>query len=143
MRSVGHAVVGISLLFLGAAASWADGTVAPTASPTGVKAESTPAKGDASAAKSDVAAIKTAIVGKWRSVDDGEVMEFNADGSARIIDPNAAFVATYGVLDDGTLRINVPVFAKNSDFLYKLEVKGDEMTLTLKDRQPRKYLRIK
>jgi len=143
MRRVRYVAVGVSLLLLGGATSWAESGAAPSAAATAGKAESTPAQGDAATSKVDVAALKTGIVGNWRSVDDGEVMAFAADGDARIKDPNATFTATYTVGDDGALHINVPVFAKGSDFTYKVEVKGDAMTLTLKDRPPRTYERIK
>jgi uncharacterized protein (DUF2147 family) len=113
----------------------------PKAEPTAPQASPTAAQ--AAATKADVAKIKGAIVGKWKSPDDGEVMDFGADGSARVNDPNATFIGTYQFLDDGTLRVDLPAFMKQNDFVYAVELKDPVLILTLKGRNPRKYERIK
>jgi len=112
----------------------------PKGSPTGAPASPTAAQ--AAATKADIARIKDAIVGKWKSPDDGEVMDFGADGSARVNDPNATFIGTYQFLDDGNLRIDLPAFMKQNDFVYAVELKDRVLILTLKGHTPRKYERI-
>jgi uncharacterized protein (DUF2147 family) len=144
MRIVRTAVVGVSVLLLSVSVRWAaDSNANATASPTAAKTEPAAAKTGATAAPGGATAIKDAIVGNWRCAVDGEVMEFAADGSARVKDPNAMFMATYKILDDGSLHLEVPAFANQKDFVYQMELTGDQLTLTLKDQKPRTYDRIK
>ena len=151
MRITRTAAVGMSIFMLSASvASAADGkaegTAGPTAGqtvPTVAKTEPASAKTEPTAGQGGSKAIKDAIVGSWKCAADGEVMEFAADGSARVKDPNAMFLATYNLLDDGRLHLEVPVFGKQKDLTYTVELTGDELTLTFKDQQPRKYNRVK
>lgn len=142
MRITRTVVVGSTLFMLSASVtSAADGKADATAAPTG-QTVPTAAKTEPTTAQGGSKAIKDAIVGSWKCAADGEVMEFAADGSARVKNPNAMFVATYTVRDDGSLHLDVPVFGKQKDLTYKVELKGDELTLTL-DQKPRKYERVK
>lgn len=144
MSIVQTGVVGISVLLLSASlTAAADSNAGATAGPTAATADPTVAKTEPTAGQGGATAIKDAIVGGWKSVDDGEVMEFAADGGVRIKDPNAMFVATYKLLDDGSLHLEVPAFGKKKDFVYKVDLKGEELTMTLKDQKPRKYARVK
>ena len=144
MSIVRTAIVGMSILSLGVGGAWAaDSSAAANATAPAGKTAPTPAKPDAAAAKGGALPIKDSMVGSWKSVDDGEVMELAADGNARVKDPNATFTATYKLLDDGSMHLEVPIFGKQKDFFYKIELKGDELTLTMKDRKPRTYVRVK
>jgi len=143
MNIVRAVLVGISALLISANGAWAaESSATPAGSATAGKSDPTP-KAEATVAKGDPKGIKDTIVGKWKSPDDGEVMDFAADGNVRIQDPNALFMGTYELLADGTLHMEIPAFKKNKDFVYQVDVKGDELTLTLKDQKPRKYNRLK
>lgn len=157
-------VVAMSLCVLSATVAWAADSTAEAkghakaagkrrspsaqAAPTAVKAgptgaQASPTAANADTAKADVAKIKEAIVGRWKSVDDGEVMDFGADSTARVENPHATFIGTYKFLDDGNLRIDLPAFVSQNDFVYTVELKDPELILTLKGHNPRKYDRIK
>ena len=70
-------------------------------------------------------------------------MDFRADGVARVGGGMATFIGTYKFLDDGSFVIDMPVFGKQSNFVYRIEMKDDQLILTLKDKQPRRYDRVK
>jgi len=147
MKNLRGVAIGISVLLMGLGNGCTEDSDAPKTTakaPEAVQAGTQPAASrEGGTANLDAAGIKTGIVGSWKSVDDGEVMEFRNDGSAHVKDPNAVFVATYTLPEDGTLHLAVPIFGKKGDFVYKLDLQGDEMTLTVKDRTPRKYERVK
>ncbi len=137
-------VAGISFRFVGTTAVLAaDGTAAPTPGATAAQTEPAAAKAEPTAGQPAPPADKAAIVGNWKSNDDTEVMEFAADGSLRVKDPNAMFMGSYTLSGDGNLHMEIPAFGAKKDFLYKYEIKGDELTLTLTDKKPRKYSRVK
>jgi hypothetical protein len=144
MRIVRIGVLGVLLLnatLVRATGSTADATASPT------KGQGSPAAGTAGGAVGSAGnkITKEAVIGAWKSVDDGEVMDFAADGTARIKPPSAIFMGTYKLLDDGGLHLEVPAFGKQKDFLYQVELKGDQLTLTRKDKEakPRTYERVK
>ena len=139
MTNLRAALVAVNLLLLGPISSGAAdvATATPTvnAAPT---ATTTAAESTASKTPS-----KENIVGVWKSVDDGELMDFRADGVARVGGGMATFIGTYKFLDDGSFVIDMPVFGKQSNFVYRIEMKDDQLILTLKDKQPRRYDRVK
>ena len=140
MTVVRTVVVAVSVLSLSATSARAAGSTADT---PGVKADPTAVKATATAGKAATTAIKDTIIGIWKSVDDGELMNFSADGAARVGGGTATFIGTYKFLDDGSLRIDLPAFGKQNNFVYQVEMKDAQLILTLKDRAPRKYDRVK
>ena len=71
------------------------------------------------------------IVGKWASEQDGQVIEFTAEGGYKGVEQKAY---TYEIIDDKQIKIVNPEYADGSDSVtidYKLE--GDVLTTTSKD----------
>lgn len=71
------------------------------------------------------------IVGKWVSDQDGQIIEFTADGGYKGIEQKAY---KYEIIEDKQIKIINPEYADGSDSVtidFKLE--GDVLTTTSKD----------
>ena len=90
----------------------------------------------------DTAALEKAVVGKWKSVDDGEVIEFAAGGGVHIIQPGMGFGGTYKFDDAGNLIFDIAAFKKFGLVTYKFEMQDTTIILTTPASGPRKYKRV-
>ena len=104
--------------------------------------------------------LENSIIGKWQKINDTEIIEFCADGSATITDTflnikkPLTFPCAYKLIDEDTIKITPLVSPYIASIVYALvpylfselltiSTTGEIATLTTLDGKMTKYERIK
>ena len=81
------------------------------------------------------------IVGRWQDVGGNAWSEYFPDGTAIINTGSVSLNVKWQRLEDGRLKVETTVSGITTAAVYRVEIRGDDLTFTDSDGETQHYLR--
>lgn len=83
------------------------------------------------------------IVGKWQEVGGNDWSEYFPDGTAIFNDGSMSVSGKWQRLEDGRLKVEATVLGISAAEVYRVEIRGDDVTFTDSNRKVENYRRAR